>query len=459
MPCQDILLENLYRGHYMQNKLKDSDYYIKDINLHKQGELLCGEALNEMTGLKELEKMYKGKKPLQGIRIVGTVLVSLETANFVILLKKLGADVRWCSDSYYYSDDRACAYLAHNGIPIFAKNGLTEEEYYSNFNRAVNYSENDSKFIGPEYLIGDGAELIEYMLTTCPHKLASAKGACEQTTSGVTLLRSRFLNKNKLPFPVISVNDSVTKSRFDNIYGSRESLVDGLKRSVNMQIAGKRAVVFGFGEVGKGCAQVMRGLGAHVSIVEIDPIMAMQAMMEGYEILSKQEACSTSDILITATGCIKTIDTQEILNLKSGSVIMNMSEHDMEINATFFRTNTDLKKVVINDMCEKFIFPDGKTVYFLCNGFIVNLYAGNGHPPSVMGMTFTNHVLALIDFVHNPSKYTENKIYRLSRELDEQAALLSFPQLAGKLNVLSDEQCNYLGVAKEGPFKTEDYRY
>lgn len=435
------------------------NYWIENIKLSTRGELYAKEALKEMQGLSSLEVKYHNKKPLKGIKIIGSVLVSYETANFVLLLKKLGAIVRWCSDSLYYSADDACAYIAAQGIPIFAKKGMSRDEYYWAFNKAAEFKDADGKTISPDFIIDDGAEFTEYLLKHNPQKINKVKGMLEQTTSGITLMYNQFLNKGKLPFPVINVNDSVTKAKFDNIYGSRESLLEGLLNAINVQIAGKRVVIFGFGEVGKGCAQAMKGVGGRVSIVEIDPIMAMQALMEGYEVLNKTEASRIGDIFITTTGCIKTIDKQEIMLMKSGAFLMNMSEHDTEVNSHFFRNNPKLKKIKLNEYCDKYIFPNKKEIYLLCNGYIVNLYAGQGHPPKVMGVTFTNHIVALLNLVKHPEKYSKPNIYRLSRQLDEEVARLSFPELKDKISKLTSEQADYLGINIDGPYKRDDYRY
>ncbi len=435
------------------------NYWIKDIKLAPKGELLCKEALKEMDGLAVLENKYQEKQPLKGVNICGSVLVSYETANFIILLKKLGANVRWCSDSLHYSVDEACAYVASQDIPIFAKRGLTKEEYVSCFERAVDFGRIDGKKIFPDFIIDDGAEFTEYMLEHSPEKIKGLKAMLEQTTSGITLMTTKFMKNGKLDFPIIDINDSVTKAKFDNIYGSRESLIEGIQNSTNIQLGGKKVIVFGYGEVGKGCAQVMRGVGSHVSIVEIDPIMAMQAIMDGYDLVSKDDACKDGEIFITATGCIKTIDEQEISKMKSGAVLMNMSEHDMEINSHFFRNNKKLKKVSLNKNCDKYIFPDGKEIYLLCDGYIVNLYAGLGHPPKVMGITFTNHILALLDFIGNTDKYSKGAVYKLTRKIDEEVARICFPELSTKLNKLTAEQAEYLGVNINGPFKRDDYRY
>ncbi len=435
------------------------DYWVKDIGLASAGALYSKEALKDMEGLVSLRREYLHSKPLKDIHIVGSVLVSYETANFILLLKDLGADLRWCSDSLHYSLDEACAYVASNGVPIFAKRGMTLKEYYWVFNEAVKFKNSRGEMISPDYILDDGAEFTEYMLKNHPEKIQGVKGACEQTTSGITLLYTQFINKGRLPFPVIDVNNSVTKAKFDNVYGSRESLIEGIQNAMNVQLGGKRVVIFGFGEVGKGCAEVMRGVGANVSIVEVDPIMAMQAIMEGYNVLEKKKACAWGTIFITTTGCIKTIDKEEIAHMRSGAFVMNMSEHDMEVNSHFFRENTQLTKIKINDYLDKYVFPDGKEIYLLCDGFIVNLYAGKGHPPKVMGITFTNMAIALLDMVEHPKKYKDRKIYRLTRELDEKAALLSFPELKQSLSKLTKDQCEYLGVGANGPFKRDDYRY
>lgn len=440
-------------------KKNNSDYWIKDIKLASLGKLYTVEALKEMQGLTALERKYSKKKPLKNVRIVVSVVPGYEAANFVILLKKLGANVRFCTESMHYSVDEACAYMVSMGIPVFAKRHITAKEYFGTFLKATEFIDKNGNPALPEYIIDDGAEFTEYLLKHYPDKLVEVKALLENTTSGINVMYSQFINKEHFPFPIYDINSSVTKSKFDNIYGSRESLLEGLLRSVNIQIGGKRAVIFGYGEVGKGCAQAMRGLGAHISIVEIDPIMAMQSIMEGYELLSKQEAIKTGDIFISTTGCIKTIDVPDFLKMKDGAIMMNMSEHDQEINSNYFRINKRLNKTKINDFCDKYLLPNGKNIYLLCDGYIINLYAGNGHPPKVMGITYTNHTLALLDLVKNPGNYKEKRVYHLPRKLDEEAALLSFPEIKSKLNKLTAEQAEYMGINKNGPFKREDYYY
>ncbi|HKY73855.1 MAG TPA: adenosylhomocysteinase [Patescibacteria group bacterium] len=323
----------------------------------------------------------------------------------------------------------------------------------------VQYRDRSGKVIAPDFVISDGAEMSLFLDKNYPDVLKDIKAVLEQTTSGMHKYFSMFGDEKKLYFRVIDINGSVTKSKFDNIYGSRESLLEGIQRSLNIQIAGERTAVFGFGEVGKGCAQVMRGLGAHVSIVEIDPIRAMQAHMDGYSITSKEEALASSKIIITATGCIRTIAGKDMEQIADGALLMNMSEHNMEIDTDYFKNTTFSEIVVLNENCKRYTLPNGRNIYLLCDGYVLNLYAGYGHPPTVMGTTYTTHALALIDVVKHPKKYDIVCIYRLSREIDEEVARMSLPEVASKLTRISKEQEKYLGISADGPYKKDSYRY
>jgi len=310
------------------------DYYVKDINLAEKGKKAVELALWDMPGIVELERMYAGKKPLQGTKITGCVIVTYETAAFIILLKKLGADLRWSSDNKYASLDDACAYVASEGIPIFATSELTDEKFFWCMEQSAKFPNGEKDFSWPDIIIDDGCDITRFLHEKYPEAYDKLKGTCEQTTCGVNA-HHNLKKEGKLKTIVINVNESVTKSKFDNIYGSRESLIEGLQSTINVQIGGKKAIVYGYGEVGKGCAKVLRGLGATVCIVEIDPIMAMQAKMEGFEILSREEAAGTGDIFVTATGCIKTIAKQDIVLMKNGAILMNMGHGNMEVDTEF----------------------------------------------------------------------------------------------------------------------------
>ncbi|MCK9368396.1 adenosylhomocysteinase [Candidatus Dojkabacteria bacterium] len=431
------------------------DYWIKDIELAKQGELQVLLTLRDMPGIAEIRRIYGKKKPFKGYKITGCVWVTYETANFIVLLKELGADVRWCSDNRFASIDDACAYVAKKGIPVFAKCGETEKEYISCFEQALKFKDKKGNIVGPDLIIDDGCDISRYIHKNCPKLLDNVIGASEQTTCGITAWY-KLQESGKLKVPVVNVNESITKAKFDNIYGSRESLIEGFQNAINIQIAGKEVVIFGFGQVGKGCAQTMRGLGANVFICEIDPVMAMQADMDGYVVASINEALKIGDIFITSTGCIKTIDKNAILKMRDGSILANMGHGNMEIDTKFLNT---LKHKKINEFCTQFTLPNKNKVFLLCNGYLVNATGGHGHPPRVMSITFSNHFVALLELIKNRDKYKEHKVYRMTRDLEEETVTLNFPWINRKLIKLSKEQSDYINTPVKGPFKREDYRY
>ncbi|MFA5871081.1 MAG: adenosylhomocysteinase [Candidatus Paceibacterota bacterium] len=435
-----------------------NDYWIKDIRLAVRGGVAVAETLKDMPGLIALEKKYAKKQPLKGLRITGCVLVTYETAAFIVLLKKLGADLRWCPDNRFASLDDACAYVASLGIPVFAKRGMTEKEYLWTFEQAVKFTDKKGKVIGPNFVIDDGCDITRYLHKRHPELYQQILATNEQTTCGVTF-HYALQKKGQLKTIVFNINESVTKAKFDNIYGSRESLIEGLQNALNVQLGGKNVVIFGYGEVGKGCVKVMEGIGAHIGVVEIDPIMAMQCHMEGYTVLSKQEACKTGDLFITATGCNKTIDENDLRTMKSGAILINMGHGNMEIDTKYLYRDPKIKKQRVNDYSEKFTFPNKKDLYLLVGGYLLNLCSGEGHPPRVMSITFTNHILAIVEFLKNQNKYKKGEIYRVSRTVDEEVARLNFPELRNKITKLTKEQAEYLGVSVDGPFKREDYRY
>lgn len=308
---------------------------------------------------------------------------------------------------------------------------------------------------GPDIIIDDGGDITRYLHRNKSAIYSGVLGTSEQTTCGITEAY-KLKQQNALLTAIMNVNESVSKQKFDNIYGSRESIIAGIQNSLNIQIGGKQVVIFSFGETGRGCAMALRSLGAHVTIVEIDPIMAMMALMEGYELLTKERACCRGNIFITATGCIKTIDGSDIELMKDGAILMNMGHGAMEVNTQYL---AKFKKRKISQWADKYTLKNGREIYLLAKGRLVNLIAGNGHPPRVMSMTFTNHFLAIMELLNNPEKYKKGEIYRLPRMLDETAAKLNFPELQNKISRLTHEQADYLGIPLGGPFKREDYRY
>lgn len=436
---------------------KTEGYWIKDISLAASGKLYCEEALKQMPGLRVVREKYRGTQPLKGIKILGAGVITYECANFAMLLKDLGADLRWVTDSLHYTIDAAAAYLVSNGISVYGYRHMTEEDYDESYHLAQ-FRDGNGKVIAPRYIISDGAELPMFLHKNYPEILPEIKVIFEQTTCGVNKYFSEFINQSGLYFRVVDINGCVTKSKFDNIYGSRESMLEGIQRSLNIQIAGTEAVVFGFGEVGKGAAQALRGMGAHVSIVEIDPIMAMQAHMEGYRIEDKKTALQNSDIVVTATGCINTIDQQDFLDVKDNAVLMNMSEHNQEVNAAWVSNQKGMEAVRLNESCVRYTY-NGKQFYILCDGYVLNLYAGYGHPPTVMGTTYTTHILSLLYVEEHPEEFEKVGIYQIPRKVDEDVARYSFPEITKKLTILTPEQAKYLSVQIDGPFKREEYKY
>lgn len=442
----------------MNNNPLPKEYWIADISLADKGKRMLDQTLYDMPGMTETIKKYGKNKPLKGLRIVGCVLVTYETANFILTLKELGADLRWCSDNRFASLDDACAYVVTQGVPVFAKKGETEEEFFWAMERAIEFKDENGNAVGPDFIVDDGCDISMFLHKNMPELYETIRGTTEQTTCGVNFFYD-LKREGLLKVPVINVNESVTKSKFDNIYGSRESLLEGIQKSLNIQMGGKRVVVFGYGEVGKGSVQALKGVGSHVVVVEVDPIVAMQAHMDGVEIMKKDKASQWGDLFISATGCDKTIDKSEIELMKDGAVLMNMGHGNMEVNTQYLNSDENTHFAVHAHAKKYTNKKSGKSVVLLADGFLVNLVGGEGHPPRVMSITFTNHILGLFEFLKNGEKYAKGEIYRLPRNWDEEAAKLNFPEIMHNLEELTDEQAAYMAVPKCGPFKREDYRY
>lgn len=423
-------------------------HWIADIQLADRGARAVQEALLDMPGLVAISNTYATQKPLTGIRITGCVSVTYETAALITVLQSLGADLRWCSDNRFASLDDACAYIARLGVPIFAKRGESLKEYYWCFEQAIHFSKPRGPIRNPDYIIDDGCDLSGYLHTHHPDVIASVRGVSEQTTCGITSF-IRLFNEEKLRCPVMDINDSRTKNLFDNCYGSRESFIQGLQRSINRQLAGTNVVIFGYGQVGKGCAQALRGLGAHIHICEAHPIAAMEATMDGFPVLGRAEACAVGQLFVTATGCIKTLDQQDFNLMKNGAVLMNMGHGNMEINTDYLYHQQSIRRQRLSAYEEKFTLPNGRHICLLGEGYLLNFWAGEGHPPRAMSVTFTNHILALIEFVQHGERYAKKEIYPLPDYLDAQTAWLNIPDLQDKLIRLSDEQMKYLGLSPD----------
>ncbi len=426
------------------------DYKIADISLADWGRKEIAIAETEMPGLMALRQKYRNDQPLKGARIAGCLHMTIQTAVLIETLVELGADVRWSSCNIFSTQDHAAAAVAYAGIPVFAWKGETEDDYWWCVEQTI---------LGPNHwhpnmLLDDGGDLTQVMHQKFPQLLNDVQGLSEETTTGVHRLYE-MMERGELMVPAFNVNDSVTKSKFDNLYGCRESLLDGIKRATDVMIAGKIAVVCGYGDVGKGCAQSLRGQGATVWITEIDPICALQAAMEGYRIVTMDEAAAQADIFVTATGNYHIITERHLEAMKDQAIVCNIGHFDSEIDVASLRK---FKWENIKPQVDHVIFPDGKRIILLAEGRLVNLGCATGHPSFVMSNSFTNQVLAQIELWKNPGKY-ERKVYVLPKKLDEEVARLHLSKLGVQLTQLTQEQADYIGVASEGPYKPEHYRY
>lgn len=426
------------------------DYKVADISLAKWGHQEIKIAESEMPGLMALREEYAGKAPLKGARIAGCLHMTIQTAVLIETLVELGAEVRWSSCNIFSTQDHAAAAIADQGIPVFAWKGETEEEAIWCIRQTILGTDGWR----PNLILDDGGDLTTMMHQDYPELLADVKGLSEETTTGVHRLND-MMKAGTLKVPAINVNDSVTKSKFDNLYGCRESLLDGIKRATDVMVAGKICVVLGYGDVGKGCAQAFRGMGATVVVTEIDPICALQAAMEGYRIVTMDDVADKADIFVTATGNINVIKHDHMAAMKNEAIVCNIGHFDNEIDVASLR-NYEWEN--IKPQVDHVIFPDGKRIILLAEGRLVNLGCATGHPSFVMSASFTNQVMAQIELWHNHQNY-ENKLYVLPKHLDEKVARLHLSRIGANLTELNDEQSKYLGMAKKGPYKPEHYRY
>lgn len=429
------------------------DFKVKDIALANWGRKEIVLAEKEMPGLMSLRQKYKGKKPLKGARIAGCLHMTIQTAVLIETLTDLGAEVRWSSCNIFSTQDHAAAAVAKAGVPVFAWKGETEEEYWWCVEESLKFGER-----GPNMILDDGGDLTVLVHEKYPKMLAEIKGVSEETTTGVHRLY-QMMSNGTLGTVAINVNDSVTKSKFDNKYGCRESLADGLKRATDIMIAGKVVVVAGYGDVGKGCAQSMRGFGARVLVTEIDPINALQAAMEGFEVVTMETAAPLGDIFVTATGCCDVITGKHLTKMKDAAIVCNIGHFDSEIDVAWLTSQKNFKEENIKPQVDKFIWPNGKFLILLSRGRLVNLGNANGHPSFVMSTSFTNQVLAQLSLWTESKKYERGRVYTLPKELDEEVARLHLPKLGVKLTKLTPKQAKYLGVKANGPFKQGHYRY
>ncbi len=428
----------------------EPDFKIADINLADWGRKEIAIAETEMPGLMALREKYGKEKPLTGARIAGCLHMTIQTAVLIETLADLGAEIRWSSCNIFSTQDHAAAAIAANGIPVFAWKGETEEEY----DWCIEQTISGPNGWAPNMILDDGGDLTKVMHEKYPELLNDVKGLSEETTTGVHRLHE-MEKSGELKVPAFNVNDSVTKSKFDNLYGCRESLVDGIKRATDVMIAGKTAVVCGYGDVGKGSAQSLRGLGATVVITEIDPICALQAAMEGYSVVTLEDVVDKADIFVTTTGNFNVITHEHMLAMKDQAIVCNIGHFDNEIDITSLK---QYQWENIKPQVDHVIFPDGKRIIILAEGRLVNLGCATGHPSFVMSNSFSNQVLAQIELWTNADKY-ENKVYVLPKALDEEVARLHLEKIGVKLTKLSKEQADYIGVAVDGPYKPDYYRY
>ena len=467
---------------------KNENYVVLDITLAERGRKEIVLAEKEMPGLMSVRKKYGVSKPLKGARVTGSLHMTLQTAVLIETLKELGAEIRWASCNIYSTHDPAASAIAKAGIPVFAYKGENLREYWEFTSKALDFNGK-----GPELIVDDGGDatmmihkgieveddpsllekdysnegedfqelmnVLKEIYKTTPTRwhdmLPDIKGCSEETTTGVHRLY-QMLEEKKLLFPAINVNDSVTKSKFDNLYGCRESLVDGIKRGTDVMVAGKVVVVCGYGDVGKGCAQSMRGFGARVIINEIDPICALQAAMEGFEVKPIEDSLENGDIYVTATGNCKIITIEHMEKMKDHAIVCNIGHFDNEIEMAKLEKYPGIKEINIKPQVDKYVFPDGHAIIVLSKGRLVNLGNAKGHPSFVMSNSFTNQVLAQLKLWQDK---LEIGVYMLPKELDEEVARLHLAQLGVKLTKLSKEQADYIGVKQEGPYKSDHYRY
>ncbi|MDD2823004.1 MAG: adenosylhomocysteinase [Candidatus Daviesbacteria bacterium] len=431
--------------------MSKNDYKVKDIKLAKWGRMEIVLAEKEMPGLMSLRKEFGKSKPLKGARIAGSLHMTIQTAVLIETLQALGAEVRWSSCNIFSTQDHAAAAIAAKGTPVFAWKGETEKEYWWCIEQSLKFA----KGKGPNMLLDDGGDLTSFVHEKYPEMLEDIKGVSEETTTGVHHLY-QMLKEEKLKIPAINVNDSVTKSKFDNLYGCRESLTDGIKRATDIMLAGKQAVVAGYGDVGKGSAESLRAFGCRVMITEIDPICALQALMAGYSVVTMETAVKEADIFVTATGCKDIITLEHMLKMKDTAIVCNIGHFDVEIQMDQLNKYPKIKKEEIKPQVDLYTFPDGHRIIVLAEGRLVNLGCGTGHPSFVMSNSFTNQVLAQIELF---TKNYEVGVYRLPKHLDEKVASLHLEQLGAKLTKLNSDQAEYLNIPKGGPFKSDHYRY
>lgn len=432
---------------------KSEDFKVADLSLAAWGRKEIILAEKEMPGLMAIRQEYGKKKPLLGARIAGCLHMTIQTAVLIETLIELGAEVRWSSCNIFSTQDHAAAAIAKAGIPVFAWKGETEEEYNWCIEQTLDFGDG----LAPNMLLDDGGDLT-LIVNNRPELAKQILGVSEETTTGVHRLY-QMAQKGELKLAAINVNDSVTKSKFDNKYGCRESLADGIKRATDIMIAGKSVVIAGFGDVGKGCAQSMRGFGARVYVTEIDPINALQAAMEGYEVVTLEDMAATGDIFVTTTGCCDIITGQHLAKMKDGAIVCNIGHFDSEIDVKWLEDKANAIEENIKPQVDKFTLKNGNSIILLSRGRLVNLGNAHGHPSFVMSASFSNQCLAQISLYTQNNKYEKGKVYTLPKELDEEVARFHLEKLQAKLTKLTQKQADYLGISIGGPYKSDHYRY
>ncbi|WP_185903088.1 adenosylhomocysteinase [Bacteriovorax stolpii] len=428
-----------------------TDYKVKDMSLADWGRKEIEIAETEMPGLMALRAEFGKSKPLKGAKIAGCLHMTIQTAVLIETLVELGAEVRWSSCNIFSTQDQAAAAIAAAGIPVFAWKGMNEKEFDWCIEQTLKWPDGS----GLNMILDDGGDLTVMVHNKYPELIANIKGLSEETTTGVHRLYD-MMKKGELKMPAININDSTTKSKFDNLYGCRESLVDSVKRATDVMVAGKVCVVAGYGDVGKGSAGSFRGLGGRVIVTEIDPICALQAAMEGYQVMKMEDAVKLGDIFVTATGCRDVITGKHMEQMKDGAIVANIGHFDLEIEVAYL--NKTAKKINIKPQVDQYVMPSGKKLIVLAEGRLVNLGCGTGHPSFVMSNSFTNQVMAQMELWANHKNY-ENKVYVLPKHLDEKVARLHLEKIGVKLDTLTSAQSEYLGVKVEGPYKPDHYRY
>jgi adenosylhomocysteinase len=448
-----ILLSSGFGTHMATAEVSTLPFKVKDLSLAEWGRKEIELAENEMPGLMALRKKYGPLKPLAGARIAGCLHMTIQTAVLIETLIELGATVRWSSCNIFSTQDHAAAAIAAKNIAVFAWKGMNEQEFDWCIEQTLIWPDGQPL----NMILDDGGDLTIMVHNKYPDLLSGIRGISEETTTGVHRLYQMF-REGKLAVPAINVNDSVTKSKFDNLYGCRESLLDGIKRATDVMIAGKMAVVCGYGDVGKGCAQALQSFGARVVVTEIDPINALQAAMEGFQVTLLDDVVASTDIFVTTTGCCDIIRPEHLDAMKHEAIVCNIGHFDIEIDMAYLKNRKDISKINIKPQVDKFVYPNGKAIIVLAEGRLVNLGCASGHPSFVMSNSFTNQVLAQIALWDKKANF-EIGVHVLPKKLDEEVARLHLDKLGVKLTKLTHKQAEYLGIPAEGPFKPEHYRY